>query len=106
MAFEILLRQVIALPIIFFLCYFVYSYLTRKPNLPDLQWVAIRRNQWFVKIRARFPTTFLFKAAIEEAYEQVSFPCCWSSVSLLSDQHGVFSTPKKASHASFPVSLA
>ena len=76
MAIEILLRPVIVLPIILVLCYFVYSYLTTKPNLPDLPWVGARRNQWFAKSRARFRTTFLYKAAIEEAYEEVDLSRC------------------------------
>src|ERR1700733_12943259 len=73
MAFEIFLRPVIALPIILAVCYFVYAYVTAKSNLPDLPWVGVSDDQWFAKGRARIRNTFKFKAAIQCAYDEVSF---------------------------------
>jgi hypothetical protein len=73
MAFEIFLRPVIALPVILAVCYFVYAYVTAKSNLPDLPWVGLSDGQWFAKGRARIRNTFKFKAAIECAYDDVSF---------------------------------
>jgi hypothetical protein len=72
MVFEILWRPVIVLPLVFIACYFVYSYLTAKPDLPDLPWIGVANGQWFARIRARLWATFQYKAAIEEAYEKVS----------------------------------
>lgn len=73
MVFEIFLKPVIALPVILAVCYVIYSYVTAKSNLPDLPWVGVSDGQWFAKGRARIRNTFKFKAAIECAYDDVSF---------------------------------
>jgi hypothetical protein len=73
MAFEIFLKPVIALPVILALCYFVYTYVTAKSNLPDLPWIGASDGQWFAKGRARIGNTFKYQAAIQCAYDNVSF---------------------------------
>lgn len=73
MAFEIFLKPVIALPVILALCYFVYAYVTAKSNLPDLPWIGASDGQWFAKGRARIRNTFKYQAAIQCAYDNVSF---------------------------------
>jgi hypothetical protein len=106
MALEILSKPVIVLPLVFVACYFVYTYFTAKPNLPDLPWVGVTDGQWFAKTRARIWATFQYKAAIEEAYETVSCTLPLHHV------HGSFlqsvslSTPRRASRASSRASLA
>jgi hypothetical protein len=72
MALEILLTPIVVLPVVLVFCYFVYTYLTAKSNLPDLPWIGVGEGQWFAKTRARFRTTFQYKPAIEDAYENVS----------------------------------
>jgi hypothetical protein len=105
MATELLSKPVIVFPLVLVACYLVYAYLTAKSNLPDLPWIGVGQGQWFAKTRARIRTTFQYKAAIEDAYDNVSCtlarlrrPIFLTNVS--------FSTPKRAFRASYPTSLA
>jgi hypothetical protein len=72
MAFEILSKPILVLPLVLVACYSVYTYFTAKSDLPDLPWIGVAKGRWFAKNRARIWATFQYKAAIEEAYENVS----------------------------------
>jgi hypothetical protein len=106
MVFEILWRPVIVLPLVFITCYFIYSYLTAKPDLPDLPWIGVANGQWFARTRARLWATFQYKAAIEEAYENVSGTPSPDHVHGSSLPVFSFSTPRRGSRASSRASLA
>jgi hypothetical protein len=100
MAFEIFLKPVIALPVILALCYFVYAYVTAKSNLPDLPWVGASDGQWFAKGRARIGNTFKYQAAIQCAYDNVSFNPFQSALQALPNQQ-FLSTRRRVSRVSY-----
>lgn len=105
MAFEIFLRPVIALPIILAVCYFVYAYVTAKSNLPDLPWVGVSDGQWFAKGRARIRNTFNFKAAVQCAYDDVSFTLFRVHQRLFLTRDSL-STRRRVSHALYQAPTA
>src|ERR1700722_4046922 len=105
MAFEIFLKPVISLPVILALCYFVYTYVTAKSNLPDLTWVGSRDGQWFAKGRARIRNTFKYKAAIQCAYDNVSFTLFRVQLEALPNQQ-FLSTRRRVSRALYHASAS
>lgn len=72
MAFDLLFKPVIAVPVLLIAIYITYSKLTAKSTLPDLPWIGVK-NQSFSKLRARLSSFKDFRAMLDYSNEEVCY---------------------------------